>query len=237
VSTDRSFIKRRFQLEFENQEKGNAACECEKQMALPSKEFDFNELESRQQGRRKIMTTRNAVRRLMTVATLGILCFVFSTATKAANDDSAQISALLSQAKMDSIRLREDSNQLKDFVGSEVAWDTYSVHTGMIADDIVAMQETIARLDKARSAGSAWQQTAIDKIKPLMKEFAATMEELSKIMLEKPMDRSEFNEYLQANFDNAEQLTALISDFVDYGKAKHRLETSAAKLKLETKTN
>jgi hypothetical protein len=47
------------------------------------------------------------------------------------------------------------------------------------------------------------------------------------------MDRTEFNEYLQANYDNAEQLAALISNFVDYGKAKHRLETTAAKLKLE----
>jgi hypothetical protein len=59
------------------------------------------------------------------------------------------------------------------------------------------------------------------------------MEGLAAVMLEKPMDRTEFNEYLQANYDNAEQLAALISNFVDYGKAKHRLETTAAKLKLE----
>jgi len=67
-----------------------------------------------------------------------------------------------------------------------------------------------------------------------MKELAATTEALATAMLEKPIDRTEFNEYLQANYDNAEQLAALISNFVDYGKAKHRLEASAAKLKLDS---
>jgi hypothetical protein len=181
-----------------------------------------------------IMTT-NSVRRFVTAAILGIVCFVFSplTSVKAADEDSTQVSTLLSQAKLEAIRLREDSNQMNDFVRSNVAWDTHAAYSSIIADDIVAMLDKINQLDKARSSGSPWQQAAIDKIKPLMKELATTMEGLAAVMLEKPMDRTEFNEYLQANYDNAEQLAALISNFVDYGKAKHRLETTAAKLKLE----
>jgi hypothetical protein len=183
-----------------------------------------------------IMTSRTAGKRFMTAAILGIVCLAFSPLTnvRAADEDSAQVSALLSQTKLEAIRLREDANQMKDFVRSNVAWDTHAAYSGLIADDIVAMLDKINQLDRARSSGSAWQQNAIDKIKPLMKELAATTEALAKAMLEKPIDRTEFNEYLQANYDNAEQLAALISNFVDYGKAKHRLEASAAKLKLDS---
>ena len=184
------------------------------------------------------MFTRSAVRRFMTIAVLTIVCFVFSPVTKAkaADEDSAQVSALLSQAKLEAIRLREDANQMKDFVRSNVAWDTHAAYSAIIADDIVAMLNKIAELDKSRSMGSPWQQAAIDRIKPLMKELAANMDAVAASMLEKPFDRTEFNEYLQANYDNSERLAALISDFVDYGKAKHRLEASAAKLRLDTKT-
>lgn len=184
------------------------------------------------------MSTRNAVRRFMTVAILGIVCFVFSPVTKAksADTDSAQISELFSQAKLEAIRLREDANQMKDFVRNDVAWDTHAAYATMIADDIVAMLHKIDQLEKARGTGSPWQQTAIDRIGPLMKELATTTDAVARTMLVKPLDRTEFNEYLQANYDNAERLAALISDFVDYGKAKHRLEASAAKLKLDTKT-
>jgi len=185
-----------------------------------------------------IMTSRSAVRRFMTVAILGVVCFVFSPVTKAAaaDEDSAQVSALLSQAKLEAIRLREDANQMRDFVRNNVTWDTHAAYSALIADDIVAMLDKINQLDKARSTGSLWQQAAIDKIKPLMKELATTTNEVAASMLAKPLDRTEFNEYLQANYDNAEQLAALISNFVDYGKAKHRLEASEAKLKL-AKTN
>src|SRR5678809_1297387 len=138
-------------------------------------------------GRRMIMTARTAGKRFMTAAILGIVCLAFSPLTnvRAADEDSAQVSALLSQTKLEAIRLREDANQMKDFVRSIVAWDTHAAYSGLIADDIVAMLDKINQLDRARSSGSAWQQNAIDKIKPLMKELAATTEALAKAMLEK----------------------------------------------------
>ena len=93
------------------------------------------------------------------------------------------------------------------------------------------MQEKVDQLDKARSMGSDWQQSAIDRIKPLLKELTATIIAVSDTMLTHPFDKTEYNEYLEANYDYATQLAALISDTVDYGKTKARMEKAAARLK------
>jgi hypothetical protein len=48
----------------------------------------------------------------------------------------------------------------------------------------------------------------------------------------KRLNASDYRDYLEANADQAAQLSSLIEDFVSYGKTKHRLERLTNKLEL-----
>ena len=108
-------------------------------------------------------------------------------------------SAILSKSKLEAIRLREDANQMKDITRNNAAWDSHAAYSAIIADDIDTMIDKINPGDEARGSDSPWQQAAIDKIKPLMKELATTMEAVFTVMLTKPMDRTEFKAPVRSN--------------------------------------
>ena len=177
------------------------------------------------------MNTQKAAKQILVLASLAIAWLLIPPAANAAATDSLEVSNILSAAKLEAIRLREDANQMQNFVANQVTWDTHAVYATRVAQDIIAMQEKVDQLDKARSLGSEWQQSAIDRIRPLLKELTATIIAVSDTMLTHPFDKTEYNEYLEANYDYATQLAALISDTVDYGKTKARMEKAAAKLK------
>ena len=170
--------------------------------------------------------------RILSVMFVGIACLGLVPSLRAEDADSAQLWHLLSQARLEAIRLREDTNQMRDFVWNNVMWSTHAVYASMIIDDVAAMREKVGRLDLARNEGSAWQQAAIDELNPLMNEITTTSESVVTTMDRKPFDRSQYNEYLEANYDHAQHLAALISNSVRYSKEKNRLERARVKLHL-----
>ena len=103
------------------------------------------------------MNTQHAVKWILILGFLAIAWLFVPPAAKAAETDSVEVSNMLSMAKLEAIRLREDANQMQNFVANQVTWDTHAVYATMIAQDIIAMQEKVDQLDKVRGKGSDWQ--------------------------------------------------------------------------------
>lgn len=178
-----------------------------------------------------------AARRILCVILMGIVCLVPVLPLNAADQNPTEISRLLSLARLEAIRLREDTNQMRNFVLNDVTWETHAVYATMILDDIRAMREKVEQLDMARNSGRDWQKSVIDQIHPLMNELATTTEEICETVNDRPFDRTLYNGYLETNFDHAEKLAALISDSVHYGNAKVWDQKNREKLHSTDETN
>ncbi len=161
--------------------------------------------------------------------------FVFSGSAFAANNDEAdQVSKILSSAKMQAYQLNEDGNTLERYSRSKASWESHADAINQIRDDINKMGSLLSELERNRNAAAAWQQAAIDRVVPAARELAANttsaIDHLNKFP--RRLNTAEYQEYLEAIADSAANLSATITNFVEYGKTKQRLDRLSAKLEL-----
>ena len=104
----------------------------------------------------------------------------------------------------------------------------------MVKEHINNTGRLLAKLKHAEASGAPWQQTAIQRIEPLLKELAANTE-ATIIYLNENRSKihfPEFRDYVKANFELAADLEALIRDFVNYGEAKDKFERLGHKVEV-----
>jgi hypothetical protein len=177
------------------------------------------------------------IRKLITRMTTPVLLagfLVIPTPSKAAEaPDSEQVSKLLSEAKTMAFQLKEDAVTMESFTRMNVSWQSHAAAINQIKDHINALGRQATKLKDARSTGSPWQQTAIDRITPFLDELTGyTSAVIEHIDGEKKHTPAEYTDYLEANADYATDLAAMIGDFVDFGKTKNRLQRLGEKLEI-----
>jgi len=152
----------------------------------------------------------------------------------AALPDSEKVSGLLADAKTQAFQLRQDAATMEGYTRSTVNWESHAAAVSLMKEHINAASRTLDKLEAARTEASVWQATAIDRIKPLLKEIATNTQNVIAYMNKNPrwLGMKEYTDYIEANADVAVQLSGLIADFVDYGNTKDRLEHLANKLEL-----
>ena len=151
--------------------------------------------------------------------------------------DSDYVSQLLSDAKTQTFQLREDASTMESFTRSNLGWESHAATVNEMKEHINAAGRTLAKLDDARKTASPWQATAIDRIKPLLKEIASNTETVIEYINKNPkrLFMNQYKDYIEANADVADKLAGLIGDFVEYGNTKNRLERLSSKLELPGK--
>lgn len=151
--------------------------------------------------------------------------------------DSEQVNQLLSDAKTQAFQLREDASTMETYTRSNVTWQSHAAAVSQMKEHINAAGRTLAKLDDARKTASPWQATAIDRIKPLLKEIATNTENVIAYINKNParLSTNEYRDYIESNSDEASALAGLIADFVNYGNTKNRLERLTDKLELPAK--
>ena len=162
-------------------------------------------------------------------------CVLTSSTALAGKGDSIDINRLLGDANDEAIQLRADAEMMASFTRSNLTWETYATQLSMIKEHVNKTGKIVASLTAERANGTPWQQTAIDRIHPLLREMAANTESVISY-LDKNHTRihmKSFQDYVQANADAATQLSQVIGDFTDYGNTKSKLEWLAAKLELD----
>lgn len=171
----------------------------------------------------------------VTPALLVAGCFIASTSARAADsEDSPKITALLSDAKAEAVQLKDDSMDMESFTRSKLNWSSYARKVETIKEHVNKTGELLAKLQAEEANGSAWQQTAVKRIEPLLKELAANTETTINYLNEhqSKIHFASFKDYVQMNCELATSLEELVRDFVNYGEAKQKLERLAEKLEI-----
>jgi hypothetical protein len=112
---------------------------------------------------------------MLALLVAGIL--VMSPALATANvPDSEQVSKLLSEAKTQAFQLMEDASTMESYTRSNASWQSHPAAVDQMKEHINAAGRTLTKLEDARHTASPWQATAMDRVKPLLKEIASNTE-------------------------------------------------------------
>lgn|SRR5215469_4865130 len=180
------------------------------------------------------MRCRFVFRLSIGLASIALLFAMGSTLAKAQAKDSMEINKLLADAKMHAALAEYDSDTLYTFANSEIPWEAHASQIRTISERVNDLCKVVNQLNSVRSQGSQWQQVAIDRINPLLRNMAdnlnAAIKELNdhKERLQMP----EYRDYLRANSYLANRTATVISDFVEYSRAGAQSEHIQRKLEL-----
>ena len=177
--------------------------------------------------------------RITRVSSLGVTMmtgwFAFSGLAKGANAvESDQVSSLLSNAETQAFQLKEDADSVERYSRATTSWESHADAINRIKEDVNKMGTLLNSLEQNRAGAAEWQQVAIDRVLPVAKELAAnTTAAINHLnQFPKRLNTPNYQEYLEAIADSAANLASTIRDFVDYGKAKQRLDRLAAKVEI-----
>ena len=156
-------------------------------------------------------------------------------ASEASGAGSEEVSNLLSKVK-DEVRLLErDAADLDSFVRSKLSWQSHADKITQMKDHINHAGELLAQLHDERAAASPWQQEAIDRISPLLKELAdnttATIAHLNDNQSNIHVSPA-LREYADKHYQVARELAALVTDFVNYEEHEAEFRRLQEKLQL-----
>lgn len=185
--------------------------------------------------RKHIMNKRNLIVWMTPVA---VLLAGFATAAPVAAKvaeapDSEQVSKLLSDARTTAFQLKEDAETMETFSRMDISWQSHALAINQIKEHVNALTREAAKLKDARNGASPWQKAAIDRIGPYLEELGGyTTAIIERLNGDKTHTVAQYQDYLEANADYASDLCAMISDFVDYGKTRQRVDRLASKLEI-----
>lgn len=148
--------------------------------------------------------------------------------------DSKEVSDLFAKVKSEAVQLRQDADELKSFTHSKLAWQSHVAKVDEIKRHVNNAGELLTQLQNSKSQASPWQQQAIDRVTPMLKELASNTTSTIEHLNERPksLHTGPYVEYADANYEVASNLAELISDYVDYGKSKAKSEELASRLEV-----
>lgn len=179
------------------------------------------------------MNKRNATAWMMPLAFVFAGYTVVSPIAQATEaQDSEHVAGLLSEAKTMAYQLKEDAQTMESFNRMSVSMETHKVAINQIREHVNALGRQEAKLREAKGEAAPWQGTAIDRITPYLDELSGYTAAVIEHLTARQHNPAEYQDFLEANADYASDLCAMISDFVDYGKTRQRVERLAEKLEV-----
>ena len=184
----------------------------------------------------EFMSIANKVIRVLWPAIIvGTLFFVPWPLTAYTDLDAERASALLVDAKAEALQLKLDASDMASFNQSALNWKSHVDKLTEIREHVNKVGESVAQLKLVRSGAAPWQQVAIDRVIPLMRELAlnvqATIGHLR--MNQDRLQGSDYKDYLTTTAELASKMASLISDFVEYSETRAKLVKLSQRLEIE----
>lgn len=144
----------------------------------------------------------------------------------ARNPANAEVAAQLDAANAEAAELARDADEMTSLLHSDVSWESHAAMLSRIKEHVNNMGKLVAKLEQERQEASPWQQQAIDRMVPMLKEIAANttaaIEHLNQNH-ERPTT-PDYVDYLQQNADTARELANMVSATNQYGRQRAKLE-------------
>lgn len=146
---------------------------------------------------------------------------------------SSQVAQLLTDTKSLASSLKSDLATLDFFALSADAGLTRTAMFNLYEEHINALRSQQAKLEAKRKDGSRWQQTALDRIVPIIEEFASSAE--AAIAAAKTsqgrLNSADSRDYFKLNADLADEFSTAIGAWADYAKTRADLDRAAQKIR------
>jgi hypothetical protein len=158
---------------------------------------------------------------LKSVTLMGVLLMA-PLLTQAQNPDSQAVTDLLNQAREHAVLAEDDASTLASYTHSDISPQSHAIRLSQMREHANSLIDEFNQLNSLRNEGSPWQQDAIDRVNPLLREMAETLNATiihfndNKMRLQMP----EFEQYVKSNREVMSKTAKLISDLVEYGEAR-----------------
>lgn len=146
--------------------------------------------------------------------------------------NNAQLTQLLSDAENQASLLKSDLGTVAFFASSANGWQSHSTIVAAYKDHIGAVRSLAAKLTASRAGAPPARRTAIDRLVPLMQDFAAAAETMIDVIGKNPdaLSGSDYQQYVKLNSDLASEFSSLVSTWVQYARTGDDLARVAAKI-------
>jgi hypothetical protein len=153
------------------------------------------------------------------------------------NDENPEVSRLLEDARAKAAVLSRDADEMEALTRSAVSWQTHASMLDTMKEDVNELARDVEKLTDARDKASPWQQQAIDRMLPMMRELAANTTAAINHLKEQPSRPTSpsYVEYLRQNAETSRELSDMISSFVQYGQTRAKLQRLEQRLELASK--
>jgi hypothetical protein len=157
---------------------------------------------------------------MRTTAAIPVLAILLALAAQA--QTQPQVSPRLSEVKNLVTLLKSDMATLDFLAHAGTGSEAHASIFNLYADRINALRRQADELETNRKNGTAWQQVAVDRIVPVMKELAASAE--AAVRAANSNGNRPGKDYFQLNSDLADELSTVIAAWADYAKTKDDLD-------------
>jgi len=177
---------------------------------------------------------------MLSIVAVSIL-FVLSTGGKITaatpKEDNPEVTRLLEQARDQAVQLSRDADETESLIRTNASWESHADKLNAIKDHVNDLGRLVEKLNASRDSASPWQQQAIDRIVPLLKDLAAnTTAAINHINQNHTRPTTpDYAEYLRANAETAHQLSDIISNFVQYGETRAKLNRLQQKIEIASR--
>ncbi len=152
--------------------------------------------------------------------------------------DSVAIADALHEARSHAAVVEDDAATLESYTRSQMSWQSHARHLQRMKEHANELMSDFNRLQSLRAEGSPWQQEAIDRVDPLLREMAdhltTTIDHLNNNQSHVQMQP--YRDYVDANLDVMKRAHDAISDFVSYGEARSTADDLEQKLEIPSST-
>jgi len=177
------------------------------------------------------------VHRLLAIAIFASMALLPSVARSVSRKPpNAEVATQLDAAKDEAFELARDADDMTSLLRNDVSWQSHADMLNRIKDHVNNMGKILEKLQSERDEASPWQQQAIDRMAPLLREIAnnttAAIEHLNQNQL-RPVS-GDYKDYLQENAETSHSLADMISSFEKYGRTRSKLEELQDKIEAPT---
>ena len=175
---------------------------------------------------------------LMVGALIASTLLLFSTPLSAVTPENPEITQLLTDARDKAAELSRDADDMEALIRTDVSWQSHAEMLESVKEHVNQLGRIAAQLEQKRDSASQWQQQAIDRMLPVLKELAANTTVAINNLNEnkgRPLETSSYPQYLKENAEAARNLSDMISSFVKYGDSRAKVEKLEQKLEIASR--
>jgi len=179
------------------------------------------------------VTTYLTVLAMFLAASLWISPSIYAASD--APQDSSQVAQLFAQAKSHAVALRLDAEVMETYTRKQVQRTTQADQIYQIRQHTNDLAKVIQQLNEARDTASPWQQQAIDRLNPLLKNLIVSVTSMIHCVDDQVFSNigaGTYRECVRNNYKISVEMAGLITDFVDYGTNKTKFQERGKSLDL-----